>query len=74
MIYLIDDNKYGQMSENYKFDFTSELKSFEGFITWFETISGNDIDFILSNAGCILIHDSLEAKENKERIIAIAKK
>jgi len=74
MIYLIDDNKYGQMSENYKFDFTSVLKTYKGFINWFETVYGNGIDLILSNAACILIHDSLEAKEDKERLVAMAKK
>ena len=74
MIYLIDDNKYDQMSENYKFDFTSVLKTYQGFINWFQTISGNDIDRILSNAACILIHDSMEEKEDKERLVAMAKK
>ncbi|MGB5025987.1 MAG: hypothetical protein WBO44_11580, partial [Saprospiraceae bacterium] len=74
MIYLIDDNKYGEMSKNYKFDFTFILKTYQSFISWFQAISSNDIDFILSNAVCILIHDSLEEKEHKERLVTLAKK
>jgi len=74
MIYLIDDNKYGQMSENYKLDFTKVLLTYHGIINWFQTISENDIDHIISDAACILIHDSLEEKEVKERIVAMAKK
>jgi len=73
MIYLIDDNKYGQMSENYKFDFTKVLLTYDGLIIWFQKISDSDIDHVISNAACILIHDSLEEKEVKERIIAMAK-
>lgn len=74
MIYLIDDNKYGQMSENYKLDFTKVLLTYQGFINWFQTISENDIGHIFSDASCILIHDSFEEKEDKERLVAMAKK
>ncbi len=74
MIYLIDDNKYGQMSENYKLDFTKVLLTYQGFINWFQTISENDIGHIFSDASCILIHDSFEEKEDKERVVAMAKK
>jgi hypothetical protein len=74
MIYLIDDNKYGQMSENYKFDFTSILQSFSNEIKWLQTVSTKDIDMLISNASCILIHDSVNPKEDKERLIAMAKK
>jgi len=74
MIYLIDDNKYGQMSENYKLDFTKVLLSYQGAIIWRKKISENDIGHIISDASCILIHDSLEEKEDKERLVAMAKK
>jgi hypothetical protein len=74
MIYLIDDNKYGQMSANYKLDFTKVLLPYEGVINWLQTISGNDIGYIKSDASCILIHDSLEEKEDKEHLVALAKK
>lgn len=74
MIFLIDDNKYGQMSENYKLDFTSILQLFPDHIRWIQTVSEQDIEMIRTNALCILIHDSLEAKEDKERLVAIAKK
>jgi len=74
MIYLIDDNKYGQMSENYKLDFTKVLMTYQWDIYWLQKISGNDINNIISDAACILIHDSLEEKEDKERLVAMAKK
>lgn len=73
MIYLIDDNKYGQMSENYKLDFTKVLLTYQGIINWLQTISGNDISHFITDASCILIHDSLEEKEDKERLVALAK-
>jgi hypothetical protein len=74
MIYLIDDNKYGQMSANYKLDFTKVLLPYQVVITWMQTVSENNISHILSDAACILIHDSLEEKEDKERLVAMAKK
>lgn len=74
MIYLIDDNKYGQMSANYKLDFTNVLLTYQCFINWLQTISLNDINDIISDAACILIHDSLEEKEEKERLVALARK
>lgn len=74
MIYLIDDNKYGQMSANYKLDFTKALVPFQGVINWIQKISINDINHILLDAACVLIHDSLEEKENKERLVAMVKK
>ena len=74
MIYLIDDNKYDQMSENYKWDFTEVLLTYKDFINWFQTISKDDIDWIITKGSCILIHDSLEEKEDKERLVAMAKK
>jgi hypothetical protein len=74
MIYLIDDNKYGQMSSNYKLDFTKVLLPYRGVINWQQTISEDSINHILTDAACILIHDSLEEKEDKERFVAMAKK
>lgn len=74
MIYLIDDNKYGQMSENYKLDFKFELKLFKEHVIWLENLNVPDIELIASSASCILIHDSIENKENKEHLIALAKK
>jgi hypothetical protein len=74
MIYLIDDNKFGQMADYYKTDFTSVLQLYRNHITWLENIFINKIEQIISNAKCILIHDSLEGKENKERLVALARK
>lgn len=69
MIYLIDDNKYEQISEKYKID----LNAYNDSLIWKKSIYLDDINIILSNADCILIHDSLEDKENKERLVAMAK-
>lgn len=74
MIFLIDDNKYGQMSANYKIDFTKALQPFQSHIKWLQTVLAKDVDIIISEAACILIHDSLDPKENKERLVAMAKK
>jgi len=73
MIYLIDDNKYGQMSSNYKLDFTKELMHHQGAVNWVQAIPQNDMNDFLSNATSILIHDSFDDKEDKERIVATAK-
>lgn len=69
MIFLIDDNKYGQMEQNYKFDFTSISQLHPEHITWLRTVGGN-MEMILKTATCILIHDSIEPKEDKERLVA----
>jgi hypothetical protein len=73
MIYLIDDNRFGQMSENYKLDFTKVLLTYQSVVKWLQDISGNDINSIITVAACILIHDSLEEKEEKEQLLAMAK-
>lgn len=62
------------MSANYKLDFTNVLLTYQCFINWLQTISLNDINDIISDAACILIHDSLEEKEEKERLVALARK
>ncbi len=61
------------MSENYKLDFTKVLMAYQGIINWLQVISENDIKQIISDASCVLIHDSLEDKENKERLVAMSK-
>jgi hypothetical protein len=74
MIYLLDDNKYNQMALNYKLDFTRVLLPFESSITWLQTISEHNVNQVILDAECILIHDSLEEKEDKERLVSLAKK
>lgn len=74
MIYLIDDNKYGQMSENYKVDFAMVLKEFPSQIIWKEKFEVSELEYVISHASCILIHDSVYDKETKEFLIAQAKK
>ncbi|MET3978074.1 hypothetical protein ABIB62_000640 [Mucilaginibacter sp. UYP25] len=73
MIYLIDDNKYGQMAENYRIDFTKVLAKYPDSITWLMDLSASSPEVIIKNCSCILIHDSLDGKENKEKVVALAK-
>lgn len=74
MIYLFDDNKYGQMSNNYKVDFTLTLGLYPNHVKWFQSVAIRDINTIISNASCVLIHDSLDPKEDMEALVAMAKK
>ena len=66
MIYLIDDNKYGQMSENYDVDFTQELEKYPDSIIWKSSITVEEIKDLLTTASCILIHDSFESNVKLE--------
>lgn len=74
MIFLIDDDKYGQMSANYKTDFKLALQSFSEHAKWLQTIPTIDIEILLSKTSCILIHDSIDPKDDKEKLIALVKK
>jgi hypothetical protein len=69
MIYIIDDNRYNQMSENYRIDFTKELLKYVGKVNWTKTINKSNIDHILQTASCILIHDSVDEKEFKDKLL-----
>ena len=73
MIYLIDDNKHGQMSENYGVDFTQELQNYSDFIVWKSAITIDEIANCALILSCILIHDSFE-EPVKSEIIDLAKK
>jgi hypothetical protein len=70
MIIIIDDNRYNQMSENYKTDFTKELLRYTNKVKWIKNINNSNLNEILSVASCILIHDSVEEKDIKDRLIA----
>lgn len=73
MIYLFDDDKYGQMSMNYKIDFKTELQKYSEYITHF--ISHNDYSGLnfLDNAKSVLIHNSFPDSLKTERIKAECK-
>ena len=73
MIYLIDDNKFRQMSLNYQTDFEQEIKKYSSHITWKNSILKEDIDNIIQNAECILIHDSYNPLDIKNEIVEKAK-
>lgn len=59
------------MEQNYKFDFTSISRFYPEHITWLQTV-GENTEMIIKNSACILIHDSIQPKEDKERLVAIA--
>jgi len=62
------------MSENYRFDFTVELLNFPEYITWLTKLNSDELGSIVSRASCIMIHDSIDSKEDKEHLLALAKK
>lgn len=74
MIYLFDDNQYGQMSKNYGFDVVQHLLQFGDIIVHVnESVSDGELHAIFQNAKAIFIHDSFPPKDFKERICYIAK-
>lgn len=72
-MYLIDDNKHGQMLLNYKIDFSKAPFKDYIEIKWLQDLSPTNFELIKKDATCILIHDSLDEKEKKEYLIAMAK-
>ncbi len=80
MIYLFDDNTYGQLSENYRVNYMIELPKHSDLITHFqkhEDKSGYDF---IKTADAVLIHDSFPNgahyadSRHKEAIIWHAKR
>lgn len=61
------------MSEGYRLDYVLLLQSFSNEVEWIDSLTGNGIEEIFDNACCILVHDSIDNKEEKERVIALAK-
>jgi len=68
MIFLIDDNKYGQMSENYEVDFTQELEKYSDCIVWKSYVTVDEIQDLFVAASCILVHDSFDNNVKTEII------
>ncbi|MFO7864187.1 MAG: hypothetical protein R6U85_09325, partial [Salinivirgaceae bacterium] len=58
MIYLFDDDKYGQMSQNYQLNFVQELPLHKTTITHMKAHNYSSIPELLKNAAVILMHDS----------------
>lgn len=74
MIYLFDDNQYGQMSKNYGFDMVEHLLQFSDIITHIDkSLDDIDLDAIFKNAKAIFIHDSFPPKDFKDRVCYKAK-
>ena len=58
MIYIFDDNRFGQMSHNYHVDFLQELPKYE-FVTHIKKHSRQTEGYtFLDNAKAVFIHDS----------------
>lgn len=58
MIYLFDDNKYGQLSTNYKVDFLEYFSNNTCYIKHIKTHDEYNLKLLLRNADCVLIHQS----------------
>ncbi len=68
-IYLFDDNQYGQMSQNYRFDFIKKLNEYP-FINY---VSNRQQILDWDNTACIMIHDSFPDADFKIELISQAK-
>jgi hypothetical protein len=78
MIYIFDDNRFGQMSLNYQVDYLKELPKYN-FVTHFQKHSRNTEGYgFLENAIAVFIHDSFpngdnySDSEHKKEIVARA--
>ena len=79
MIYLFDDNRHGQMSQNYILDFLQELPKYN-FVVHFQKHSRNTDGYaFLKSATAVFVHDSFPNGDNysdsghKQTIIEKAK-
>lgn len=75
MIYVIDDNRYNQMSLNYRVDYTKRLKEdrYRGKVEWVTKVDSTNLTEIIRKASCLLIHDSMDEKDHKEKLLELAK-
>lgn len=74
MIYLFDDNQFGQMSKNYGFDVVEHILQDADIITHIaKSLDDNGLDTIFQKAKAIFIHDSFPPKDFKERVCYMAK-
>ncbi len=58
MIYIFDDNKHGQLSLNYKFDYIEYFQKEKEYIRHFSSHTDYRSEEIFENADCVLIHYS----------------
>lgn len=61
------------MAENYSIDFTKELVKYPGKVKWLRILNQSNIEEILNLASYILIHDSVDEKEFKDRLLTEVK-
>lgn len=73
MIYLFDDNEYGQMSKNYGRDIILELENFKDIIAHYSNFPEIEkLNDLIKNADFIFIHYSFPPPEVNERICYLA--
>lgn len=58
MIYIFDDNKYGQLSTNYKIDFLQYFELKSSFLIHVKTHGDYHLETLLGNAAVLIIHQS----------------
>lgn len=58
MIYIFDDNKYGQLSTNYKIDFLQYFKTKGTCIVHVKTHKDYHLETLLYNAAAVMVHQS----------------
>ncbi|MDX2250159.1 MAG: hypothetical protein SF052_25475 [Bacteroidia bacterium] len=69
MIYLFDDNEFGQMSSNYGVDMLEELSNFPKLIKHINKVAKNEeLDDMLKIATAIFIHASFSPSKLKDYI------
>lgn len=74
MIYLFDDNKYGQLSTNYKIDFLEYFSNNSCYIKHIKSHDEYNLKILLRNADCVLIHQSFPDEIKSGNVIASCKK
>lgn len=74
MIYLFDDNKYNQLTTNYKFDFLEYFSRNSEFITYIKSHDDYKLEPLFKLADCILLHQSFPDEIKTGKIKALCKK
>jgi hypothetical protein len=73
MIYLFDDDKYGQMARNYAVNYSQELLNYTSVIRHFNVHAYGSIEEVLATASAILIHTSFPEKYETDLLMAQCK-
>lgn len=73
MIYLFDDNEFGQMSSNYNVDILKALENYSDIIKHYEEFPNIEtVDQLIPEASMIFIHYSFSPPEINSRICFLA--